>query len=194
MTGTQFSKPKNAMPTGQRLNQFDVDLAQKGVLKDLPSSSRSLNALRHQLEAEIALLHLELIDIERVQDKQAREQSIQLHRERESHLLSKLQTVDAELSKINPFQRIGTLGWRDLQRIPGATVLSGILFQKKSKQTEKTLEDYCDELSSLQKILEDYLHDPTKLDPQKMANLVCQFDRQMKVAEKLAQKLKPERT
>ena len=183
------------MPAGQRLNQFDVDLAQKSVLRDLPTSSRSLNALRHQLETEIALLHLELLDLDRVQDTKAREQSIQLHREREAYLLSKLNDVDVELAKINPFQRMGTFSWRDLQRLPGGKTVLHWLAREKSGPIakEKTLEDYCDELTSLQKILEEYLHDPSKLDPQRMAALVSQFDRQVRVAERLARGMKPDK-
>ena len=193
MTDKQLPKPAKAMPAGQRLNQFDVNLAEKGILKDLPSSSRSLNALRHQLETDIALLRLELVDLDRVQDEKVREQSVGLHREREAYLLSKLCDVDAELSKINPFQRMGTFTWRDLKHLLGATVFSALWSQDKSRHMpkEKTLEDYCDELTSLQKILEEYLHDSTKLDPQRMSALVSQFDRQVRVAERLARGMKP---
>jgi hypothetical protein len=182
------SVPKT-MAVGQRLNQLEGDLAPKTLVGHLPQSPRQLGALKHQVEADLALLRQEKMDLDVDTSAQSEVRQTMLSM-REARLVSTLATIDAELARRNPFQKLGFVSFGVGEESSGG--LLGFLKRRSPEARKKveTLDTVCDDMMSLQHLMEEYLHDPTALDPDRMAALISRFDRQAKIADRMAESLR----
>jgi hypothetical protein len=91
--------------------------------------------------------------------------------------------IDAQLVQLNPFQRLlgfkkGPLEW--LSR--GNT--------SSEAPPDPTLNDYNQSFKAMQELMSEHLHDPTELSPKRLSEMVCQYDREMKHAERMAAQIR----
>ncbi|MCA9798972.1 MAG: hypothetical protein KC474_05430 [Cyanobacteria bacterium HKST-UBA04] len=175
------AKPVNG---GFRLNNTDNKLATSHLEQYIPTAATRYQLMRDRLNKDLTAVCIEIDRYRKLPGFEYRNK-VEALEARASLLRRQIIEIDRHLMGITPFQKV----FNQLEALSRFFKQSGGLMTLLQRDPEKrAAARAAEEVTGLQEILESHLHDPL-FSAEQLGELVNRYDKSLKRAEALAQKL-----